>query len=203
MEEVKMIALDCDDVLTDYNSRWGELYAEFFEVDNFIPKNKKAHYATDYWGVNWINREKERNAFEHFFHEKGWSSMKALDGAVEATKILKEMDYSIFVVTRMPKSGQDFRTQNLKELGFSFDAVIGTGHSHNELHNPKKEYIEALEPQYFVDDLMDNFHGINSRTKFVWLDLERDPTPNHHLFKDIPLHDTHPNLLSFVKSISN
>ncbi len=198
---MRIIALDCDDVLTDYNKRWGELYAEFFELELLPIVNPNAHYNTDRFGITWNNREKEKIAFESYFNQNGWSSMEALDGAAEATHMLKDMGYKIFVVTRMPKHAENDRTENLNNLGIQFDAVIGAGHAKHRLHNPKKEYINALEPEYFVDDLMDNFHEISENVKLVWLDLQREPTPNSHLFEHIKVHEKHPNLLNFVKKI--
>lgn len=198
---MKIIALDCDDVLTEYNKRWGELYAEFFQLESLPVVKPNAHYNTHRFGITWENREKERVAFDHYFNEKGWATMYALEGAAEATHMLKDMGYKIFVVTRMPKHAENHRTDNLNSLGITFDAVIGAGHAKHKLHNPKKEYINALEPEYFVDDLMDNFHEISENVKLVWLDLQRDPTDNYHLFKDIKLHDKHPNLLNFVNKL--
>ncbi len=43
---MKIIALDCDDVLTDYNKRWAELYAEFFQLESFPVVKPNAHYNT-------------------------------------------------------------------------------------------------------------------------------------------------------------
>ena len=197
MKQPKIIALDCDHVLLDYNKAWAELYKKFFNQELF-PTNEKAYYACDYWGVNWNGREKDEQTFYDHFTHNGWRDMVAMEGAIEASHILKEEGYKIFVVTRMPPSGEAARSANLSDLGFKFDAVIGTGDSHK--HNPKKPYIEALKPNYFVDDMIANFKGIdtNNSTKFVWLDIGLEHPENDELKKTHEIHHIHSNLLDFV-----
>lgn len=199
-KEPKFIALDCDDVLLNYNHAWGDMYAKYFNLPKFNePVNPKAYYAAEYWGIEWDDFKPELQEFNKHFHIYGWRDMQALDGAIEATHILRDNGYKIFVVTRMPASGEKQRSDNLHELGFAFDAVIGTGHT--TTHNPKKPFIEALNPEYFVDDLITNFVGIESDTKFVWLDVGRIHEENEQL-KDVhDIHHTHSNLFDFVTTV--
>lgn len=199
MKEVKIIALDCDDVMVDYNKAWGNMYRKYFNQELSIA-NAKAYHAADYWGVDWTGRKEESESFFNYFTHNGWRHMDALDGAVEATHILHDYGYKIFVVTRMPKSGEPARTANLHDCGFKFDAVIGTGHTH--IHNPKKDYIEALKPKYFVDDLIANFTGIdtNKHTKLVWLNIGRDHPENEELRKTHDIDHEHHTLLDFVNT---
>lgn len=201
MKQPKIIALDCDDVLLDYNKAWGKIYADFFNIEDIQPINSKAYFAHDYWGVNWSNRKEEHDAFNQYFHDNGWKNMEALDGAIEATEMLRDANYKIFIVTRMPEACEKDRTMNLNNLGFAFDAVIGTGHGMDHSQNPKKPYIEALRPDYFVDDLVANFNGIKTTTKFVWLDLEKEHEENNLLRNKIKIHHVHKNLLDFVTNI--
>ncbi len=201
MKQPKLIALDCDDVLLDYNKAWGKIYSDFFNLNAIQPTNTRAYHADKYWGIDWINRKEEEKKFLQHFHNHGWKNMEALDGAIEGTKLLRKNGYKIFIISRMPESVEKDRTENLKKLGFEFDSVIGTGHSKDKNHNPKKSYIEALRPDYFVDDLVANFHGINATTKFVWLDLNKQHQENDDLRKKIKIHHIHKNLLSFVTTI--
>ncbi len=197
MKHPKIIALDCDHVLLDYNKAWAALYKKFFNKQLYATK-EKAYYASEYWGVDWKGREEEEKAFYDYFTHNGWRDMEAMEGAIEATRILKEEEYKIFVVTRMPQSGEPARSANLHDLGFKFDAVIGTGDSYK--HNPKKPYIEALKPDYFVDDMIINFTGIdtNNCTKFVWLDIGLEHAENDELKNIHEIHHIHSNLLDFV-----
>lgn len=203
MKQPKLIALDCDEVLLDYNEAWAEIYSKFFKTDNLKPKNTKAYYSADYWGVDWNNRKDDQVAFLKYFHDNGWKDMNPLEGSIEATHMLKEAGYKIFVITRMPEVCEKDRIENLQNLGFAFDAVIGAGIATDKNHNPKQQYIEALRPDYFVDDLMANFKHIKTSTKFVWLDHKKEHPENDELLKKIKLHSTHDNLLNFVKTIVN
>jgi phosphoglycolate phosphatase-like HAD superfamily hydrolase len=197
MKEPKIIALDCDHVLLDYNKAWAALYKNYFKKELF-PTNHKAYYASHYWGVDWIGREHEEQEFYDHFTHHGWRDMKAMEGAIEATHLLHDAGYKIFVVTRMPPSGEVARSANLYDLGFKFDAVIGTGDSLE--HNPKKPYIEALKPNYFVDDMISNFTGIdtNRHTKLVWLDIGLEHAENDTLRQTHEIDHIHNNLLDFV-----
>lgn len=199
-QQPKIIALDCDHVLLDYNKTWGNLYSNFFKKPITIA-NPDAYYAQEYWGVDWTDRDEELLAFNHHFTLNGWSDMDALDGAIEATHILQDNGYKIFVVTRMPESGEKARSNNLNKLGFKFDSVIGTGNP--KFGNPKAPYIEALHPDYFVDDMIVNFVGIdkNLRTKFVWLDIGKEHYENTELKKSQNIHHTHVDLYEFVTQV--
>lgn len=197
MKQPKMIVLDCDHVLLDYNKAWAELYKKYFKRELFAT-NPKAYYACEYWGVDWKDKQHEEQEFYDHFTHNGWRDMEALEGAIEATQILHDVGYKIFVVTRMPKCGEEARTANLKDLGFKFDSVIGTGDSFYD--NPKKPYIEALQPDYFVDDMIMNFKGIdtNKKTKFVWLDIGLEHPENTSLRETHQIDHIHQNLLEFV-----
>jgi phosphoglycolate phosphatase-like HAD superfamily hydrolase len=197
MKDPNLIVLDCDDVMVDYNKHWATMYKRYFNQELNVA-NHKAYYASEYWGVDWTGRKAEEKEFYDHFTVHGWRDMDALEGAIEATHILKDYGYKIIVVTRMPASGEAARTANLKDLGFKFDAVIGTGHTND--HNPKKPYIEVLKPKYFVDDLIANFTGIetNNQTEFVWLDVGRHHPENEELKKTHDIAHIHNNLLEFV-----
>ena len=198
MNKLKCIALDCDGVLLDYNEAYGRLLKEFFgkEIPVFDPT---CYHAENYYGIanKWVNKE-ERAAFFKLFNEKGWAMMQALPGALQATQQLKDMGYYIYVVTSMDKKAQEMRFNNLKQLGFPIDEVISTGKKHGH-QNPKKEYIEHIKPEYFVDDLISNFHNITSNTHFVLIDLPATDSPNLDFKEPINLHSKYNSLLDFVK----
>lgn len=52
----------------------------------------------------------------------------------------------------MPNHRQAERLANLQALGFPIDEVIATGRHEDRTRNPKQDAIEALKPDWFVDD---------------------------------------------------
>ena len=123
--------------------------------------------------------------------------MQALPHAIEATHKLKKLGYKIVVVTSIPKTVENIRHEHLTNLGFSVDITIATGEKTNS-KNPKKEYIEKIQPLYFVDDLWENFSDIVCNTQFVLIDYEEHDSPNLNIPTSIQLHSKHNNLINFV-----
>lgn len=190
----KLIALDCDGVLLNYNEAFGRvwyaLYGELLPI-----KNPNAYHAENYYGVTLFGAK--RQEFYDFFNRSAWGTMNALPQAIEATQQLRKAGYKIFVVTSIPKAAQEVRHNNLINLGFAVDATIATG-AHIKGVNPKKAYIDILTPDYFVDDLMDNFNNLDSDTELVLIDAKNYDSPNKNFSQPILLHSTHSSLWDFV-----
>lgn len=193
---MKKIVLDCDGVLLDYNETYGRVLNNFFQKEISI-KDSLAYHAENYYELVWKNNT-ERETFFEYFNIHGWSNMKALPKALEATQLLKDMGYHICVVTSIPQTAKNMRKTNLLELGFPIDEVIATGKKEG-LNNPKKKYIENISPEYFVDDLLVNFQDINSSTNFVLIDIPAKDNPNNLLKNTISLHSEHYSLWDFVQ----
>lgn len=200
MKKPKIIALDCDGVLLNYNQAYGKIYSETFNQPLQVAK-PNAYHAHNYWGIEWDKQLEKKSIFQSAFNEHGWKNMPALEGSIEATHLLRSKGYKIFVVTSMPEFAEKHRHENLTNLGFAVDATIATG-SKKDKKNPKKPYIDALMPEFFVDDLIENFHNIDSPTKFVWIDWKcEDNDQSHHRLNNLRIHHEHENLLDFVKSV--
>lgn len=195
MKKNKIIALDCDGVLLNYNEAYGRALEEFLGEKPTIV-SPTAYFCHNYFDVQ-LNPQ-QKTEFYKFFNDKGWGMMTDLPRSIEATHKLREAGYKIIVVTSMPKIAQDMRHKNLLDLGFAVDATIATGKKNNNI-NPKKSYIEALLPEYFVDDLMENFHNIDSSTHFVLVDSQSHDSPNLNFEHKIKLHSTHNTLWDFVE----
>lgn len=188
-----IIALDCDGVLLDYNHMFGIVYEKAFGIKPKII-NCQAYHATNYYDLSM--NEEEKDIFYSVFDKEGWKEMKALPKAIEAVDKLDELGFEIVCVTAMPCYAQKDRLYNLKNLGFKIDQVIATGGSIDG-KNPKKKFIEQLNPIYFVDDLMHNFQEINNETKFVLIEWKTFDNPNDG--QDLALaHYKHDNLYNFV-----
>ena len=143
-----LIALDADGVLLNYNDMFGKVWnkATGATISCVEPR---AYHATNYWGVEKPHKE---HPFWDVFDKEGWNTMFAMEGAVEACQMLVNAGHKLVCVTSMPAHRQADRLANLKALGFPIDEVIATGHCEDRLRNPKKEAIERLGPDWFVDD---------------------------------------------------
>lgn len=195
MTKNKIIALDCDGVLLNYNEAYGRALEQFLGIKPNIV-SPESYFCHNYFDVKL--KPEQKTEFFKFFNDKGWATMTDLPQSIEATKKLRQDGYKIIVVTSMPKMAQEMRHQNLLNLGFAIDATIATGKKQNNI-NPKKSYIEVLSPEYFVDDLVENFHNIDSPTHFVLVDNEAPDSPNLNFEHNVKLHSTHNNLWDFVE----
>ena len=107
----KLIVLDCDGVLVDYNTYYGEMYQRIFNKKIEII-NHNSYHAENYYGLTWENSQ-QKDYFISQFNLHGWHDMPALEGAVEATQTLKQQGYKIIILTSIPSSAQEKRHQNL------------------------------------------------------------------------------------------
>jgi phosphoglycolate phosphatase-like HAD superfamily hydrolase len=193
----KIIALDCDGVLLNYNETYGRIFQEYFGM-SLKTLDPTAYHVTNMFDITWPT-PKDKSEFNKFFHSKGWGCMQPLPNAIQATHLLKQTGYHIVVVTSMPKTARTSRHNNLINLGFSIDETIATGRG-KTMDNPKKPYIEKLKPDFFVDDLLKNFHTINTQTKFVLINTYAKDSPNLLCPNSVNLHSEHTNLLDFVQT---
>lgn len=192
---MKRAVLDCDGVLVDYNSHFGEIYRMAFKKQlNII--NPRAYHATEYWGVTLSKEEKQK--FYAYFDKFGWGTMPALKGAVESTHALKAHGYEIIVVTSMNERASQARMDNLHSLGVVFDDFYATGRVSRE-KNPKEKILNDLMPEWFVDDLITNFVGLHSNIKCALIDSDLHGNPNQNLKHQIPHHGAYSSLHHFVK----
>lgn len=169
-----IIALDADGVLVHYNKAYGTIWNEHFE-EQLSVVDATAYHATTYWGVS--NPAKD-HPFWELFTLKGWRTMEAMDGAVEACKKLHAAGYRLVCVTSMPADKQQDRFDNLRDLGFPIDEVIATGSRFGFKGNPKKEAIEELQPLYFVDDELRKLKDLPDSIHCVLVDPGHSDSPN-------------------------
>lgn len=143
-----LIALDADGVLLDYNRAFGVVWAR---VQGQAPVcvEPRAYHAINYWG---IPTPSDDHPFWDRFDAEGWQDMPAMGGAVEACQRLAAAGHRLVCVTSMPSHRQAERLANLQALGFPIDEVIATGRCEDRSRNPKQDAIEALAPDWFVDD---------------------------------------------------
>ena len=197
----KVIALDCDGVLLNYIDTYKRIYEEMFDTKLSVV-NPRSYLADTHLGIDWTDKEQEQREFYDLFGQKGWQSMIALPGAVEATKHMKELGYSIVVVTSMPENKALDRAQNLKNVGMTFDDVIACGsHSTAQIGvNLKEPHLKKLKPEYFADDLLSNFHNVSDITKCILIDWScenNDEWNAHKEHQQVKIFDNHEYLYDF------
>ena len=192
----KIIVLDCDGVLIDYMKHFGEIYHKIFNRKLNI-LNPKAYYPENYYSLSWDNDKQKEHFFEQF-NVQGWRDMQDLPGAVKATQKLKKIGYKIIVLTSIPNEAEDKRHKNLLDLDMPIDATIACGY--NSGVNHKKPYIEAINPEYFVDDLLTNFKGIESNSRHIFID-HKNPDITLEKTEKIKIHKSFSSLEEFVDKL--
>lgn len=197
----KVIALDCDGVMLNYLDTYKKLYDEMFNTDVKVV-NPRSFAPNMHFGISWTERQEDKLAFQVFFDENGWKNMKALPGAVEATKHMKELGFDIVVVTSIPKNKDLDRMINLEKAGFPINDLIACGAHSSTIpgSNLKEPYLKKIMPQYFVDDLLSNFHNVSDIMKCVLIDWSCENNDDWNSNKKeqiVEVFDTHEYLLDF------
>ncbi len=193
----KIIALDCDGVLLDYNKAypkaWFNAFGEVLER-----KNPGMFFAYNEYDCAFKNRAQK----DEFYDCQGmdfWSNMEPLDGALDACFDLVYMGYELICVTSMPDRFLQPRIKNLNHLGFPISKTFATGRDRSITtpYNPKREVLLDINPLAFVDDHADNFLDLpGSGIHLALIDRNQPDSPN----KDLMVHtnSVHNNLSDFV-----
>lgn len=167
------IGIDGDGVALDYNRHFGALWMQFFG-EPLMVVDDHAYHASRYWGV--VPPERG-HGFWDYFDQQGWHSMPAMPGAVEACQDLASAGHEIVCVSSMPAHRGPQRLANLQSLGFPIDTMVATGPSGIPGANPKKEAIETLGLDWFVDDELRKLHDLPG-VRCVLVDPGHSDCPN-------------------------
>lgn len=154
----RIIALDADGVLLDYNKAaanvWKNSFGAFPEL-----KDPEAYHFRNVYAMDLTDKAIKDKYYETF-SRMGWSDMPAMPGAVEACRMLHGMGYELHVVSSMPVAFASQRYENLLRLGMPISSVTATGRIEGT-DNPKRAKLLELSPIAFVDDLLSNFGGVS------------------------------------------
>lgn len=170
-----LVALDADGVILDYNQTYAQMFKKAYGIELKVV-NPLSYAAFECFAMKKQDPEMVKDFHQRLHHLGMWREMSAFPGALDAVKMMTTKGYRCICVTSMPKQFAHHRLENLQTLGFPINEVIATNHS-NRI-NPKKSYIEALHPAYFVDDILKNFEDLNVQTELVFLDNGFEDTPN-------------------------
>jgi hypothetical protein len=139
MKNSKIIALDCDGVLLDYGLAYGVAWNRAFGEAPIL-HNPNAYSPIDRWKVPMLSGqalEQLRGAFDEVF----WSSIPAIDGALEACQLLVDAGHELVCVTAISDLHQPARRRSQKRLGFDCDVMQLREASRR---NPKAFALNAL-----------------------------------------------------------
>ncbi|WP_341892647.1 HAD family hydrolase [Variovorax sp. YR752] len=152
-----VIALDADGVLLDfhlaYAMAWQRAFGEYPRE-----RDPQAYWPIDRWEVPRLRLFKKAR-FRSTFDDQFWSTVPAIDGAIEACHRLHDAGYQLVCVSALDARFEAARRDNLKNLGFPIQRVIATGH-HESMRSPKADAVEAIGAEVFVDDYLPYFRGI-------------------------------------------
>lgn len=179
----KLIVLDADGVLLDYNLAYAFAWEKAF--GNYpVIKNPSAYWAKDRWAVDQLQGEflsKFRNVFDASF----WSTIPAILGSVDACQSLNKAGYELVCVTALAKKYQAARLRNLVQQGFPIETVLTVEHMESAV-SPKASVINSLKPVAFVDDYLPYMVGINADIHRALITRETEGSPNNgELLKEV------------------
>ncbi len=173
--EGAVIALDADNVLLDYSLAYAAAWERAFQTRP-VERDPQAYWPIDRWGVERLEGER-LETFRACFDEEFWSTIPAVDGAVQACRDLASAGYTLVCVSAIHPAYEGARLRNLQSLGFPIARVIATGSS-AEAGNPKASAINELAPAAFVDDYLPYLTGIRPEIHTALVHRQRNGSPN-------------------------
>ena len=152
-----LIALDADGVLLDFHLGYAEAWRRAFGA---APKERDrfAYWPMDRWEVDRLDEER-RAHFRKHFDETFWTSVPAIEGAIEACHRLHDAGFDLVCVSALEAEFESARLRNLRDLGFPIERVIATGNAAGK-RSPKADAIAKLDPEAFVDDYLPYMRGL-------------------------------------------
>ena len=152
-----LIALDADGVLLDFHLGYASAWQRAFGRAP-AERDPLAYWPMDRWRVERLDAA-QRVTFRAAFDEHFWTTMPAIDGAIDACHRLRQAGFDLVCVSALEAEFEAARLRNLRALGFPIERVIATGNAEGE-RSPKADAIEVLQPVAFVDDYAPYMRGV-------------------------------------------
>jgi phosphoglycolate phosphatase-like HAD superfamily hydrolase len=152
-----LIALDADGVLLDFHVGYAGAWQRAFGARP-AERDPLAYWPMDRWQVERLD-EARRLHFRRHFDETFWTSVPAIEGAIDACQRLHEAGFDLVCVSALELEYEAARLRNLRDLGFPIERVVATGNAAGE-RSPKADAIAQLDPQAFVDDYLPYLRGV-------------------------------------------
>jgi hypothetical protein len=171
----RIIALDCDGVLLDYNLAYAKAWGRFAGAHP-AERDSNAYWHIDRWDVERLAGERLAQ-FRVFFDAEFWASILPIAGAVEACQRLHDHGHELVCVTAIDEHFVEARLKNLRDHGFPIERVFATGNLPGK-QSPKAQIIDEIKPVAFVDDYLPYMTGIRSETHTALILREPNGSPN-------------------------
>ena len=152
-----LIALDADGVLLDFHLGYAGAWQRAFGAAP-VERDPLAYWPIDRWLVERLDADR-RAHFRRHFDAEFWSSVPAIEGAVDACNRLHDAGFDLVCVSALEAEHEAARLRNLRDHGFPIERVVATGNAAGE-RSPKADAIAALAPAAFVDDYLPYFRGV-------------------------------------------
>jgi phosphoglycolate phosphatase-like HAD superfamily hydrolase len=171
-----IIALDADGVLLDYHQAYRQAWHQAFGV---LPelRDALAYWPIDRWSVRCLDGDELKN-FRQCFDRQFWTTIPAINGAIDATLKLHDAGYELVCVSAIDTHFKTARLQNLRDLGFPIERLFATSEPATKNTSPKTNALNALRPVAFVDDYLPYFSGISSSIHRALILREPNGSPN-------------------------
>jgi len=170
-----LIALDADGVLLDFHLGYASAWQRAFGVAP-AERDPLAYWPMDRWKVDRLDPAR-RAQFRAAFDEQFWTTVPAIDGAIEACHRLQAAGFDLVCVSALELEFEAARLRNLRDLGFPIERVIATGNAAGE-RSPKADTIEALQPIAFVDDYVPYMRGVPTHVHTALITRAPNGSPN-------------------------
>lgn len=191
----KAIALDADGVLLDYHAAYGAVWERAFGIAPTI-RDSQAYWPIDRWMVEHLSGTRLAH-FQAHFDASFWSTIPAIEGAVDACHALTSAGFELICITAMDADFADARLHNLRTAGFPIGRVITTERTVQGV-SPKASAIASIRPVAFVDDYLPYHQGIAGLTHCALITREPNGSPNCGLGLDM-VDSQHKDLSGFVE----
>jgi phosphoglycolate phosphatase-like HAD superfamily hydrolase len=190
-----LIALDADGVLLNYHEAYAQAWARAFGTRPLLA-DPLAYWPQDRWGVPVLALD-ARQRLKAEMQEEFWTTMPALDGAIEACKRLVAAGHDLICVSALRPQFASARLENIRRLGFPIDRVIAAPLASNQTASPKAKALSDLRPAAFVDDYLPYLKGVPETIHRALVMRQPNGSPNSG--EDMVLADsTHADLRDFA-----
>ena len=171
-----ILALDADGVLLDFHLGYAGAWQRAFGARP-QEKDPLAYWPMDRWLVDRLDDAERRAHFRRHFDEQFWTSVPAIEGAIEACHRLHDAGFDLVCVSALEAEYESARLRNLRDHGFPIERVIATGNAASD-RSPKADAIAALDPLAFVDDYLPYLRGVPAHVHTALISRALNGTPN-------------------------
>ena len=190
-----VIALDADGVLLDYSKAYARAWERAFDWRP-VERDPSAYLPMDRWGVERLVGE-PLERFRACFDTEFWSTIPAIDGAIEGCNALYDAGFSLVCVSALELHHEAARLQNLRAHGFPIERVVATGATASKC-SPKASALAELDPEAFVDDYLPYLRGLKDSIHTAL--VLRQPTGSPNVGPELAsIGSRHVDLLAFVR----